>query len=558
MASQPRTHFGLALLCVALLLLVIGSTAAAATPTNAPSVQCSQIVSPRPGDGWGSVARRYGVSVAALKAANPRFVRPSGQLWRTDRLCIPATGSPAPTTTPQPTAGPAPIGSTYIVRAGDTWYGIAYRTGVPFNTLWNANPALHRPGLVLFVGDRMAIPAAGPSVPGGGSGGSDGSSSGGSGGAVATATPASGAGAPKPPIAGMPACPTQFADYTTGIQDALNANPDKIEAWLRACGAVTNAHGGVRVQDLNGDKLNDYLIVITDPTSAAAVPTGDLLIFHAGRDSKELAYQAGAAGDVALLDFGPKTSDINADGKLDVAWTDTTCGAHTCFGTIHIISWNPATSSYDNWIDGNATMAYPTVTFKDINDGSGQELLLHGGIIASVGAGPQRSWTETWSSIKGAPYKLTDLKYDPSTCLYHHLLDANQLLLEGKAAEAAVAYDALLNDQALEKCGTRDNELNELRSFARYRLALAYAYSGDLAKAEKTVTDFVKADPTNLYAQVADTWWKAYAAPKDAAAACAAVTAFAKANPDTWQILFDFGYANPTFSDAEVCVTPAP
>jgi LysM repeat protein len=552
MAGQLRVRMSImAVLGAALLALAISSIAAAApvAPVAPSGTECSQIVSLRAGDGWTNVAQRYGVSVAALKAANPRFVRRSGQLWLTDRLCIPGSAAPTAVVTPQPTSGPAPAGGAYTVRPGDTWFGIARRTGVPFAALWNANPKLHRPGQVLYIGDRMIIPGSDASTPGAPASG---------GAAAGTPTPAPGAGAPKPPIAGMPACPAQFADYTTGIQDALNANPDKIEAWLRACGAVTNAHGGVKVQDLNGDKLNDYIIVITDPTSAAAVPTGDLLIFHAGRDSKELAYQAGAAGDVALLDFGPKTSDINADGKLDVAWTDTTCGAHTCFGTIHIISWNPATSSYDNWIDGNATMAYPTVTFKDINEGSGQELLLHGGIIASVGAGPQRSWTETWSSIQGAPYKLTDLKYDPSTCLYHHLLDANQLLLEGKAAEAAVAYDALLNDQALEKCGTRDNELNELRSFARYRLALAYAYSGDLAKAEKTVTDFVAADPTNLYAQVADTWWKAYAAPKDAAAACAAVTAFAKANPDTWQILFDFGYANPTFSDAEVCVTPTP
>lgn len=153
------------------------------------------------------------------------------------------------------------------------------------------------------------------------------------------------------------------------------------------------------------------------PFPRPVVPTGEPLIFHAGRDnSKELAYQAGVAGDVALLD----TSDINVDGKIDISWTDTTCGAHTCFGTVHIISWDPASSSFQNWIDGNATTAHPTVSFKDINDGSGQELLLHGGIIASVGAGPQRSWNETWSSLAGAPYRLTDLMYDPSTCLYHH------------------------------------------------------------------------------------------------------------------------------------------
>ncbi|MFZ1553953.1 MAG: hypothetical protein WAV53_21350, partial [Anaerolineae bacterium] len=68
---------------------------------------------------------------------------------------------------------------------------------------------------------------------------------------------------------------------------------------------------------------------------------------------------------------------------------------------------------------------------------------------------------------------------------------------------------------------------------------------------------FLAAEPVNLYAQVADLWWQAYEKPQDAVAACAAVTAFAKDNPDTWLILFDFGYANPTFSETEVCVAPA-
>lgn len=531
MAGQLRRRtFVVVVVCAALLTLALSAaSAAASTPSN--GGQCSQIVTPRVGDGWSSVAQRYGVSVAALRAANARYIRRNNQLWLTDRLCIPGGGSsgPATTVTPQPTTAPA-TGSIYIVRPGDTWYGIAARTGVPFATLWNANPKLQRRGKVLFIGDRMVIPGAGASTPGTG---------------TATATPA--------PVTGMPACPTQFADYTTGIQEALNANAAQLLSWLQACGAVTTTYGGVTVIDINGDTLDDYAITIADPISAAAVPTGDLLIFFSGRDSKTLAYQAGAVGNVALLGV----SDINADGKTDVAWTDTTCGAHTCFGTVHIISWDPASSSFQNWIDGNATMAYPTVSFKDINDGSGQELLLHGGIIASVGAGPQRSWSETWSSVSGAAYKLTDLKYDPSTCLYHHLLDANQLLLEGREAEAAIAYDALLNDSALEKCGTRDNELDELRSFARYRLALAHAYSGEMDKAKAVVAEFLAAEPTNLFAQVADLWWQAYEKPQDAAAACAAVTAFAKDNPDTWQILFDFGYANPTFSESEVCVRPA-
>ncbi len=528
MAGQFRSRiYFVVVVCVVLLTLGI-SAVAAAEPAAYNGGQCSQFVSPRPGDGWNSVAQRYGVSVVALKAANAGYLRRNNQLWLTDRLCIPTGSQPAPT------VGPTPEGSYYTVRRGDTWSGIAWRTGVPFAELWKANPKLQRAGKVLYVGDRMVIPGKGATTP--------------------AVTPAPGASATPAPEGGMPACPAQFADYGTALGQALNANADKVGDWLKQCGAVSNSQGELRQFDLNGDNLPDYVIAITDPTSTAAVPNGELFLYHSGRDTKELAYQAGAAGAVAILAI----EDFNADGLLDVAWTDTTCGAHTCFGAVHIISWQPSASSYQNWVNGNATMAYPTIKFQDVNDGSGKELLLNGGIIASVGAGPQRSWTETWSSVSGAPYQLTDLQYDPSNCLYHHVVDANQLLADGKFAEAAIAYTALINDAGLEKCGTRDNELAELRSFARYRLALAQAYAGDLTAAETAVTEFVQTEPADLYAQVADLWWKAYAAPQDAAAACAAVTAFATANPDTWQILFDFGYANPTFSAAEVCVVPAP
>ncbi|MEZ4584126.1 MAG: hypothetical protein R3A10_21250 [Caldilineaceae bacterium] len=88
------------------------------------------------------------------------------------------------------------------------------------------------------------------------------------------------------------------------------------------------------------------------------------------------------------------TEDINADEQADVVWVDTNCGASTCFDTVKIYSWTG--QRWTNWAEDNMTMAYADVTITDSSEeGQGREIVLDGGVYGSVGAGPQRSRTET-------------------------------------------------------------------------------------------------------------------------------------------------------------------
>lgn len=602
-----RTRRRVLLVVCSTLLLTIAWSASFAAPNQQDAGNCQSIIAPQRGDGWLSIASRYGVSVAALKAANPQAVRRSDQLWLSDRLCIPGTPSATATAPATATATPttaATIAATptstttavvttdttyYTVRAGDGWFAIAQRLGIPFATLWNANPQLQRPGRTLYIGERMLIPGTGatptaPAVPTVQSPAATATrvrpaatttatATGVQPAATATATRVQPSATPTPtavrvsptatpgtvvrvtraPVAGLPACPSTLADYTTAVEQVLAIDVGKLVRWLQDCQVGGSGKNGARGLDINGDGARDVVVIVADPASPASTPPGNLLLYHGTADPTawDLRYQAESSGQIGLLE----TADLNADRKLDIAWTDTTCGAHTCFARVHIVSWDAANDEYVDLIGENATMATAQVRFADVNAGSGKEMIMHGGEIGSAGAGPQRPWTEIWASIDGKPYVLVDRTYDPSPCMYHHVLDANNLMAQGKYTEAAAVYGDIVEDATLEACGSRPNELDELREFAWYRQALALAYAGNKAAAGRTVAAL--AQTQGLYAPVANIWWSAYNATEDASAACATVRAYAQSKPEVWKILADYGYANPAFSAGDVCIAPA-
>ncbi len=90
------------------------------------------------------IARRFGISLRELLAANPQITDPNtltvGQV-----ICVPSRPS-------------CPPGSaTYVVRSGDTMFSIAQRFGISLDALVRANPQVLDPGR-LSPGDVLCIP----------------------------------------------------------------------------------------------------------------------------------------------------------------------------------------------------------------------------------------------------------------------------------------------------------------------------------------------------------------------------------------------------------------
>jgi len=559
-------------------LALPGAATATATPTATPASATPEatvretvsaaIYVVRAGDSWTSVARRTGFSVRDLQAANPKAVRASGWLIVGEELALPGTATPAvPATpeptpdTPEPTETPAPTqepttlpaleGGIYVVQPGESWNSIAQKFDISADALRAANPQAVRPGLVLFQGDQLTIPGQDTSPP-----------------PPSTAVPTAAAPATEAPAAMTPAgdgeatapapeetalaCPAKFASYSDRAVE-LQGSAEGIErvlAFLRACEALDETN--LRSEDWNGDRIDDYAVTIQNPLSAAVAPEMDLLVFMSGASGYALSYRARPAGQIDIL----AADDINEDGQTDLAWLDTTCGASTCFDTVVVRSWDGA--QWNDWTSSTIVMAYADVVLDEAREnGQGLEIVLAGGEYGSVGAGPQRSRTEVWGSIAGEPYTLLDKIYERTTCLYFKVIDAGEALMryqEIGLVQAREMYIEAVTNRSLVPCGQRPGEMDELRSFSLFRLALVDAYAGEPDAAAERVTQLQQAYSDSIYAVLGQVWLDAYqAGSNNIAEACAAATAFAEQNPETYAAISDYGYANPTFTAADLC-----
>lgn len=543
-------------LIILALLTLLPSPLSAHAANATPAACTGTYYTVQPGDTWSSVSYRTGVTVAELKRLNPHAVHPNNWLWTGDRLCIPSQGKMQ--------------GYWYQVKPGDTWNKVSRATGVSIQELWRANQGLINRLFWLYIGQRIWIPAAPPAgtaMP-----------------APTTSAPAATTPVPPAPTAALspspaptsqpaatpaptaeakatpttPAtpqldasgCSQRLDDYPSLILSYLNTagnKPEGLQDWLTRCGALTGDPDAVTTAALQSATSTDLIVALHDPASPPPAGNGMLLIFHSSPTGYKLAHQAVGGGSVALLMVG----DLNVDGKPDVVWADTSCGAHTCFTNLHVDSWDG--SAYLDWIAGEPTLASADYRFDDVTpEGAGLEIIAHGGTISSVGAGPQRAWTETYISPAGAPYTLFSQVYDPSPCLYHKILDANAAMDKwaSDGFDAAIdLYTQAINNTILTACGSIPDELTTLRDFARFRLSVALLAAGRRSEAENISRQIT----TPALSGAAIVFFSAYRSSGSIIQACRDTNTYAQGNPATWQFLADWGYANPSFTPEEFC-----
>ncbi len=552
------------------------------------------------GDNWFSVAARTGVSISELKKANPQSVRSSGWLITGEKLLIPGSQPATPATT------------TYIVQPGESWSVIAKKFGISIQLLKAANPQSIRYDDVLRRNETLIIPLPADAVTPESTPAADAPAVVTESAAVTdttvttttiaitdtatttvtaavTVTPTTSATeiptatetataeptatetatvAPTPTETATPVpeetaapleeaaapsapCPSAFTDYPTAVLMLLNeqGGTEALQNFLTACNAVPATP--LVTQDLTGDGNDDLVLIYQNPDEALVQPTMDLLILNGSTEGFTIGYQARAESEVTLLG----EMDVNLDGQNDVAWVETTCGTDTCFDTVQIYSWNG--SIWENWTADKITMANAETLLEDQHEtGQGLDIVLSGGEYGDAAAGPQRSRTEIWGSVDGTPYRLLEQSYAPSDCLYHAVLDANTAFLGGATdnfEQAETLYTKAATDNSLVACGARENEVTELQSFSLYRLALIAAYRGQADVATDLITSITSTYPDSVYGNVGASWLEAYTQDNAIDSACAVVTAYAAANPAASEILADYGYANPSFTGADIC-----
>lgn len=524
----------------------------------------------QPGDSWPLVAQRVGLTVEELQEANPDSVRPNGWLIIGEQLFVPWV--------------PDGEDTFYIVQRGDGWIAVAEKFGVPLEILQGANPNSQRANNSLLVGERLLIPGGAPglaptetgapaavptatltaepieSVP-----------------VVATPTPVidllamltsdsdpepffmPNISLPLPRRLTLPPCPDAPGGMGQTLTDLFRipafSRHAQLTSFLANCGAefqnIVNA-------DFDSDGEEDSVLVFTNAdgqeTGSTSSGTGssagqqELVILDGGA-GHALSYKIAATGTIEVL----AAQDINSDGLKDVVWTDTVCGPTSCFVTVHVRSWDGI--AWRDWTKGTITMASADVSVApNTLPGGPKEIRLTGGRYTGADAGPQRVRTAIWTSANGGPYTLTSERVEPSQCLYHLVIDANHALTEELYLEKAQwLYADVIENQSLEACGQRENELAELRSFSLFRLAVIAGYFLDAELAAAHVERLAATYSGQIYAEAGVRWLASYRQNGDANTACRSVNNFAADTPELVEILSDFGYANPSFTSDDVC-----
>lgn len=378
-------------------------------------------------------------------------------------------------------------------------------------------------------------------------------------------TPPAAAPTPTPVPVPVPDKPVSFSEYAPAIAKYLTADPAAagagclaglILAWKMP---LVTPENGCLAANTDADPEKEVVAVLTTKLTTPTVSTDtqfEIVVFDPTPNGFKVAYESGPSDVVPPGTTAPikpllAAGDLNKDGG-ELAYATSSCGASTCFETVHILK-GTATGYVSLTPPDGITMPFASAKFEDTDGDGAQELLLSGGTQGSVGAGPQRTRTETWA-WNGTAYALRSTAFDKATFLYHAVKDADVLVAATKYAEAEAAYAAVIGDSSLNVWSEEKNERNELESYALFRAGLAHLLAGGDAATANGYFDRAKSyQPQTLHDQLAGSFKAGYNAKGSIGVGCAAVRDDIAANLAEYQAFWDFGYGNPPFDADAVC-----
>lgn len=387
--------------------------------------------------------------------------------------------------------------------------------------------------------------------------------------APATPTPVPPTGTPPPPSpVALPALPEELSQYAATIARYLTATGappicpgELLDAWAIPISAFARCVAA----DTDADGQDELILVLTPPLGPPAEPgllrdtPVTVVILDRLAGSWGVAFQspstAEGGGFLVLVPGGNLDEilmavyNVNAVPGADVVYRVETCGAHTCFTTVEVYGWNGAT--YVDLTDGEIVISYADVSLEDMDGDGDMEIIMHGGAIGSVGAGPTRTRTEVYG-WDGGQYVLAQVTDDASTYLYHSVLDADDALLSGDPALALELYGRALENPSLVEW--KQNERAEMVPYLYFRLGLAYmALGGAAVEAGWSLDAAIERVPGSLHGEMARAFRDAWLPTTDTTAGCRAADNYVQANLDAFEEFWYFGYGNREFHPEQLC-----
>lgn len=371
-------------------------------------------------------------------------------------------------------------------------------------------------------------------------------------------TPTSPSAVCPPPSSPVLARPAGFQEYPDAIQAYLSAGGDldTLESKLTAWSALPDAEDQVVSADLNGDSVDEIILAVVDPEGHVMTRPGVLLVLECSERAYIRLYREGS-GETEAFDPSIRivdVDDLTMDGLSEVVYVLRTCGAHTCYERLKVLGWQDA--QLVNLMGGTLDLPYPSYEIE-----LGRIEATSGG-IGSVGAEPQRAYTEIWT-WNGTVFTRTKTVHEPPVYRYHALLDADRALWSGDYVTAVEAYHLVIEDNTLKEWGgvtgmmTPAEERAQLSAFSHWRLVLSYLLMDKPGDAQVTYDSLRREYQVGASRDVvwmAETFWEAYRRTGSVSEGCAVVLA----NVESYPSVLDFfnrsyGYANPLWEPKDLC-----
>ena len=313
--------------------------------------------------------------------------------------------------------------------------------------------------------------------------------------------------------------------------------------------------------DFNADGEDDVALYLVDPATAEfGFGEGTLYLFERTPDG----FAAIALTDVFT---GPEGSDsgilaaedVNGEPGDDLVALRTSCGASTCFTDVLLYGFDGASyvSLANPPKDPPPSMAFATVSLEA--NGPTQDLVLYGGTQGSIGAGPQRAWTETWSwDGEAYSFVLASTVFDASDYLYFAVVDADAAFAEAltklpdagpELQKAQDLYERALDGTGLvdwhQESGFGGFDHEFLDPYILFKLARLEGIQQRPGKEDQLLEQAITGYPDAFFAKMAQVYRETQS--------CDAVTAFLADNEADYSVAWDFGYGNAPPAPADVC-----
>lgn len=298
-------------------------------------------------------------------------------------------------------------------------------------------------------------------------------------------------------------------------------------------------------------------------------------VFVVDAEADALVYeQFGQASIEVEENFFPSPTiledmDFTGDEVVDLLFKLTNCGANTCYDEYHIVSYQDSDTprdvirttgyNYEGQIVDDlpfASMSYSEAYFGDDSGDSITDLQLIGGTQGSVGAGPQRSRSETYG-WDGENVVLLLTEYEDSPFRYFKLVDANMAFDGEDYPTARTLYEEVINREDLEDLGPfadGSDERGAMTRYATFRLILLDLIANDIAAAQTRSETFLFEYPEDTVAIAAREMVLAYIESTALESACEVVNLRVTGiEPDPVAPLDYMGYANPELGAETLC-----